>query len=44
MAKYRNTQTTPHASPETPVFCCQNSGGAKCRCGRSKVEVGEFDK
>jgi len=43
-ANRRITQTTPHDSPVTLVFCCQKSrqnpnrvtanGGAKCRCVR----------
>ena len=47
-AKRRITQTTPHDSPETLVFCCQRSPsprnstgvtpyeGAECRWGGSK--------
>ena len=48
----RITQTTPHDSPGTLVFCCQRSprnstgvtpyGGAKCRWGGSKSAT--FDK
>ena len=51
-AKRRITQTTPHDSPGTPVFCSQRSprnstgvtpyGGAKCRWGGSKSAI--FDK
>ena len=51
-AKRRITQTTPHDSPGTLVFCCQRSprnsnrvtpyGGTKCRWGGSKSAT--FDK
>ena len=51
-AKDRITQTTPHDSPGSLVFCCQRSprnstgvtpcGGAECRWGGSKSET--FDK
>jgi len=51
-AKRRITQTTPHDSTGTLVFCCQISprnstgitlyGGAKCRWGGSKSAT--FDK
>jgi len=46
-AKRRITQTMPHDSPMTLVFCCQRSwrnsngithyGGDKCRCGGLKL-------